>query len=77
MNVENAYRQQLRAFIRPNNKGISPAKKEGFTPQEIQRMRVATRSTSFPNMLRLVGNVLGGGHGLMAGAGLAHLLSDR
>jgi len=71
MNVENAYRQQLRAFIRPNNKGISPAKKEGFTPQEIQRLRVATRSTSFPNMLRLVGNALGGGHGIMAGAGLA------
>ena len=70
MNVENAYRQQLRAFIRPNNKGISPAKKEGFTPEEINRLRVATRSTSFPNMLRLVGNVLGGGHGLMAGAGL-------
>ena len=70
MNVENAYRQQLRAFIRPNNKGISPAKKEGFTPEEINRLRVATRSTSFPNMLRLVGNALGGGHGLMAGAGL-------
>lgn len=71
MNVENAYRQQLRAFIRPDNKGISPAKTEGFTPQEINRMRVASRGTSFPNMLRLVGNVLGGGHGLMAGAGLA------
>ena len=71
MNVENAYRQQLRAFIRPNNKGISPAKTEGFNEQEINRMRVASRGTSFPNMLRLVGNVLGGGHGLMAGAGLA------
>jgi len=71
MNVENAYRQQLRAFIRLNNKGISPAKKEGFTPQEIDRIRAATRGTSFPNMLRLVGNALGGGHGLMAGAGLA------
>jgi hypothetical protein len=70
MNVENAYRRELKNFIRPNNKGISPAKKEGFTPEEINRMRVATRSTSFPNMLRLVGNALGGGHGLMAGAGL-------
>ena len=71
MNIENAYRQQLRAFIRPNNKGISPAKKEGFNEQEINRMRVATRGTSFPNMLRLVSNMLGGGHGLMAGAALA------
>jgi len=73
MNVENAYRQQLRAFIRPNNKGVSPATKEGFTNQEINRMRVATRSTSFPNMLRLVGNMLGGGGGIattgLAGAG--------
>jgi len=71
LNVENAYRQQLRAFIRPNNKGISPAKKEGFNEQEINRLRVATRSTSFPNMLRLVGNALGGGGGLVTGAGLA------
>jgi hypothetical protein len=73
MNVENAYRQQLRAFIRPNNKGVSPARTEGFTPQEIDRLRVATRSTSFPNMLRLVGNMLGGGGGVattgLAGAG--------
>jgi len=72
-NVENAYRQQLRAFIRPNNKGVSPAKKEGFTPQEIDRMRAATRGTSFPNMLRMVGNMLGGGGGIattgLAGAG--------
>ena len=73
MNVENAYRRELKNFIRPNNKGISPAKKEGFTPEEINRMRVATRSTSFPNMLRLVGNMLGGGGGIattgLAGAG--------
>jgi hypothetical protein len=63
----------LRAFIRPNNKGVSPARTEGFTPQEIDRLRVATRSTSFPNMLRLVGNMLGGGGGVattgLAGAG--------
>jgi hypothetical protein len=71
MNVENAYRQQLRAFIRPNNKGVSPAMKEGFTPSEINQLRWATRGSSFPNMLRLVSNVLGGGHGIMAGAGLA------
>jgi len=70
MNVENAYRRELKNFVRPNNKGISPAKKEGFTPEEIDRIRVASRGTSFPNMLRLVGNVLGGGHGLMAGAGI-------
>jgi len=70
MNVENAYRRELKNFIRPNNKGISPAKKEGFTPEEINRMRVATRSTSFPNMLRLVGNMLGGGGGI-ATTGLA------
>jgi len=71
MNVENAYRRELKNFIRPNNKGISPAKKEGFNKQEINRIRVASRGTSFPNMLRLVGNALGGGHGIMAGAGLA------
>jgi len=71
MNVENAYRRELKNFIRPNNKGITPAKKEGFTREEINRMRVATRSTSFPNMLRLVGNALGGGGGVVTGAGLA------
>ena len=78
MNVENAYRQQLRAFIRPNNKGISPAKSEGFTDQEINRLRVATRGLSFPNMLRLVGNALGGGHGLVAagGAGASYATGD-
>lgn len=75
MNVENAYRQQLRAFIRPNNKGVSPAQKEGFTQQEINMLRVATHSSSFPNMLRLVGNMLGGGHGLMAGAGAGATLA--
>ena len=71
MNIENAYRQQLRAFIRPNNKGVSPAKKEGFTPAEINRIAGRHPGTSFPNMLRLVSNVLGGGHGIAAGAGLA------
>jgi hypothetical protein len=71
LNVENAYRQQLASFVRPNNKGVSPATKEGFTQEEIDQIRAATRGTSFPNMLRLVGNMLGGGHGLMAGAGIA------
>lgn len=70
MNVENAYRQQLRAFIRPDNKGISPAKREGFTEQEINKLRKGVSATSFPNLLRLVGNMLGGGHGIMAGAGI-------
>jgi hypothetical protein len=70
LNVENSYRQQLKNFIRPNNKGISPAKTEGFEPQEIYQIRKAVTGTSFPNLLRIVGNILGGGHSAMAGAGL-------
>ena len=67
LNVENTYRQELRSFIRPNNKGVSPASKEGFTPQEIARIRQALRTSSFPNMLRLVSNALGGGGGIATG----------
>jgi hypothetical protein len=67
MNVENTYRQELKSFIRPNNKGVSSASKEGFTRQEIHQIRQALRTSSFPNMLRLVSNALGGGGGIATG----------
>ena len=69
-NVENAYRQQLKAFVRPDNKGVSPAQKAGLTRAEITEIRQATRGTSFPNLLRTFGNMLGGGGGI-ASSGLA------
>jgi hypothetical protein len=69
-NVENAYRQQLKAFVRPDNKGVSPAQKAGLTRAEITEIRQATRGTSFPNILRTFGNLLGGGGGIASG-GLA------
>jgi hypothetical protein len=63
-NVENAYRQQLKAFVRPDNKGVSPAQKAGLSQAEIEEIRQASRGTSFPNMLRTAGNLLGGGGGV-------------
>lgn len=59
-NVENSYRQQLKAFVRPNNKGVSPAMREGFNREEIATLRDAARATSFPNMIRSLGNLTGG-----------------
>lgn len=75
-NVENAYRQQLKAFVRPNNKGVSPAQQAGLTPREIAEIRQASRGTSFPNTLRTIGNILGGGGGIATGGlGAAGYLS--
>ena len=68
-NVENEYRRELANFVKPNNKGFSPAMTEGFTQEEIAQIRAATRGTSGPNMLRLVANAVGGGQGFALGAG--------
>jgi len=77
-NVENAYRQQLKAFVRPDNKGISPAQKAGLNQNEIAEIRQASRGTSFPNTLRTVGNLLGGGGGVatMGLGGAGYLSGD-
>ena len=77
-NFENVYRQELRSFVRPDNKGISPAQKAGLTRDEITEIRKATRGTSFPNALRTLGNVLGGGGGVatMGLGGAGYLSGD-
>jgi hypothetical protein len=72
-NIENSYRQQLKAFIRPDNKGRSPAQKAGLSQDEIEEIRRVMRGTgtlSLPNTMRTIGNVLGGGGGIATlGAG--------
>lgn len=84
-NIENAIRQEVRAFIRPDNRGVSPAMRSGFTDAEINAMRQFTREgVSGGNMMRMLGNLMGGGGGLgaavvglgagMAGAGAAGAL---
>jgi len=69
-NVENALRQRIRDILK------SPKLRRGYSPEEIVAMQSAVRGTAPQNVLRVVGNLLGGGGGLGAvAAGTAAALA--
>lgn len=57
-NFENALRQRLRAIL------TSPAQRRGYSPDEIIAMQSIVRGTAPANIVRTIGNLLGGGGGL-------------
>ncbi len=64
LNYENALKGQVKSFVRPNNKGISPAMTAGLNPTEIAALRRSIGGTLGTRTLRYAGNLLGGGGGL-------------
>jgi hypothetical protein len=58
VNFENALRQRLRGLLN------SPAQRRGFSPDEIVAMQSIVRGTAPANVIRTIGNLLGGGGGL-------------
>lgn len=59
-NVENALRQRIRSIL------TSPSLRRGYSPDEIAAMQSIVRGTASQNVLRMVGNLLGGGGGIGA-----------
>jgi hypothetical protein len=59
-NVENAMRQRVRDILK------SPKLRRGYSPEEIVAMQSVVRGTAPQNVLRMIGNLLGGGGGLGA-----------
>lgn len=76
-NVDNATRQAVKSLIRPDMKGKTAAQKSGFSDAEIEQMNRVARGGFVDNQLRHVGNLLGGGGGLLqAGIGGAGALAS-
>lgn len=77
-NFENALRQRIRSIL------TSPTQRRGFSPDEVAAMQSIVRGTASQNVLRIIGNLLGGGGGIgalasgstaaLAGAGPASVL---
>lgn len=61
-NINNATRQALKSIL------ISPAKRRGFSPEELSQMEAVVRGTATGNVMRAVGKLLATNG--MAGAGL-------
>ncbi len=65
-NIDNATRQAIKQLIKPDKYGKIPAVKAGYSQSEIAQMQKIARGTSFGNLTRTAGNLLGGGGGLGA-----------
>ncbi len=61
-NINKATRQALKSIL------ISPAKRRGFSPEELSQMEAVVRGTATGNVMRAVGKLLATNG--MAGAGL-------
>lgn len=66
-NLDNAMRQAIKTLVRPNINGVIPAKRMGFNDSEIAMLQQVVKGYSSGNLLRYVGNLLGGGGGMYQG----------
>lgn len=66
LNYEKSLKGQVKSFVRPDNKGVSPAMKAGLNAEEIKALRRSIGGTFGQKALTYTGNLLGGGGGLGA-----------
>lgn len=59
-NLDNAIRQQVKAIL------VNPKERKGYTKDELDLMRSIVKASSPSNLMRGLGNLLGGGGGLGA-----------
>lgn len=57
-NINNAIRQQFKTLLKVDNRGMSKAQKQGFTPAEIHQMANITLGGTKENAMRFLGNLL-------------------
>ena len=72
MNVDNSIRQAVKQLVRPNSVGEIPAKKLGYTDDEITQLNQIAKGTNTRNFIRYLGHSFpGSGGGFLVGADMA------
>ncbi len=57
-NINNALRQQFKTLLKQDERGISEAVKQGFSPEEIKQMQSLVLGGTKENAMRFLGNLL-------------------